>query len=185
MRHPKGGGNRLSAGVPPTLKQLMTTEQHASFHGHRPWPVEDPDWYGRVPPDDEYWRRVQHIMRHGLLCKVQLWVNSRNQESRSPLIGLKVTPLEQAPTNAPADHTGTWHISVAKHNYSRYSPQLEAAFGKRYKEPRILRLWFSRIGNNAVSYLDRYKDPIATDPVVQDLHRWGYPDDPMGLHVTF
>ena len=169
----------------PTLKMLMLAEQHAARHGRRPYPVEDPDWYGRVPPDDEFWRRHAHIMQHGLLCKIQLWASARNTEEDSPLIGLKVTPLEQAHTNAPADHTGVWHISVAKHNYSRWSRQLEAAFNKKYKEPRILRLWFSYIGQNAVSYLDRTRDPIASDPVVQDLHRWGYPDDPNGLHVTF
>ena len=166
----------------PSLSTLARQEIVAAKRGQRPQIPDDTDWsLRRAPPDDEFEHRKQRIYGNGLLCKVQLWTAGNNLYPENPLIGLKVTPLEQPITNAPALHTKVWHISVAFKD-PRNAP-LEKAFAKKYKEPRVLRLWFSRIGHNAVSEL-HYRDPIASDPVVQALHQAShYKNRP--LHITF
>ena len=98
----------------PSLSTLARQEIVAAKRGQRPQIPDDPDWsLRRAPPDDEFERRKQKISGKGLLCKVLLWTSGNNAYPENPLIGLKVIPLEQAVTNAPALHTKVWHISVA------------------------------------------------------------------------
>ena len=93
---------------------LARQEIVAARRGQRPQVPDDTDWsLRRAPPDDEFEHRKQRIYGNGLLCKVQLWTAGNNAYPDNPLIGLKVTPLEQPITNAPALHTKVWHISVA------------------------------------------------------------------------
>jgi len=166
----------------PSLSVLARQEIMAAKRGQRPPVPDDTDWsLRRAPPDDEFERRKQKISGNGLLCKVQLWTAGNNAYPENPLIGLKVVPLEQAVTNAPALHTKVWHISVAFKDKKNES--LERAFAKKYKEPKVLRLWFSRIGHNAVSEL-HHRDPIASDPIVQALHKASYYRN-RPLHITF
>ena len=166
----------------PGLSTLARQEIIAAKRGQRPQIPDDPDWsLRRAPPDDEFERRKQKISCKGLLCKVLLWTSGNNAYPENPLIGLKVIPLEQAVTNAPALHTKDWHISVSFRDPK--NAHLERAFAKKYKEPKVLRLWFSRIGHNAVSEL-HHRDPIASDPIVQALHQASYYRN-RPLHVTF
>ena len=171
------------ASANPPLSVQTRREIIAAKRGMRPEPPEDNDWsLRRAPPDVEYDRRRTKIYSKGLLCKVKLWSSGNNRYPEHPLIGLQVVPLEQTVTNAPATHTGVWHISVAfKHPENA---RLERAFAKAYKEPKILRLWFNNIGENAVSKLHR-RDPIASDPVVQALHQACRHYRDRDLHITF
>ena len=173
---------RKSPSLSLSLSTLARQEIVAAKRGQRTQIPDDTDWsLRRAPPDDEFERRKQKISNKGLLCKVQLWTAGNNAYPENPLIGLKVIPLEQTVTNAPALHTKVWHISVAFKDPKNAS--LERAFAKKYKEPKILRLWFSRIGHNAVSEL-HHSDPIASDPVVQALHQASYYRS-RKLHITF
>ena len=174
--------SRKKPSLSPSLSTLARQEVVAAKRGQRPQIPDDTDWsLTRAPPDDEFERRREKISNKGLLCKVQLWTAGNNAYPENPLIGLQVIPLEQTVTNAPALHTKVWHISVAFKDPKNAS--LERAFAKKYKEPKILRLWFSRIGHNAVSEL-HYRDPIASDPVVQALHQASYYRS-RKLHITF
>ena len=157
-------------------------EIDAAREGGRPDIEEDNDWYGRAPPDDEFQRRRNRIETRGLLCRVRLWVSGNNNYPEHPLLGLQVEPIEPSLMNEPATHSGVWHISVAFH--SPENRELERAFVARYGGARTVRLLFTRVEWNAVCYLDPVRDPIASDPVVQNLQRASYYHD-RPLHITF
>ena len=157
-------------------------EIEAARGGGRPGTEEDTDWYGRAPQDEEFMRRRQKIEDRGLLCRVRLWVTGDNNNPENPLLGLQVVPVEQSLTNAPATHSGVWHISVAFH--STENKELERAFIAKYSAPRKLRLFFDHIAWNGVSRLDPERDPIASDPVVKNLHQASYYRQRQ-LHISF
>jgi len=157
-------------------------EIRAAQEGKRPELENDTDWYGRAPQDEEFQQRKQQIEDRGLLCRVLPWVSGMNAYPDEPLLGLQVVPLEEALTNAPATHSKVWHISVAFH--STENKELESAFIARYSAPRRVCLRFNRIGWNGVSDLDPVWDPIASDPVVKNLHQASY-YRLKPLHVTF
>jgi len=157
-------------------------EIRAAQEGRRPELENDTDWYGRAPQDEDFQRRKQQIEDRGLLCQVLPWVSGDNSYPDEPLLGLQVVPIEEALTNAPATHSKVWHISVAFH--STENKELESAFIARYSVPRRLRLLFNRIGWNGVSDLDPVRDPIASDPVVKNLHQASYYKR-KPLHICF
>ena len=166
----------------PPLSVLTRREIMAAKRGLRSEIPTDDDWsLRRAPPNVEFDRRKLRIYDRGLLCKIKLWTSGNNNYPENPLIGFQVIPLEQTITNAPAAHTKDWHISVAFKDPK--NAHLERAFAKAYKEPRIVRLWFSNIGDNAVSQLHA-RDPIASDPIVQALHQASYYRN-RDLHITF
>ena len=150
------------------------------------WPSlpDDPDWYGRAPDDDEYQRRKQHLLQHGLLCRVKTSIGGSSAYPMVPLLSLQVIPLEVPLMIKPAKHNRVWHISIGFHNVNNRS--LEEAFFEKYGTWTTVRLRFEHINDQAFAALDTSSCPIATDPIIQAMHQAPgnyYKNRP--LHISF
>ena len=169
--------------VPPKdVNKRLAEERDAARAGYRQSGAARP-WEERAPPDEDYDRLARELERTGLWAVVRLWVSGNSDWPENPLMGLEVRPLRGENTLMHrAPNFGTpWHISVGFANNPPTEAQL--AFAERYKRPRIVNLQFKRINDTAYAELDTERDPVATDPIVQAVHRNGhYKDRP--LHIS-
>ena len=164
-------------------RKLESVQREAS-QGKWPSLPEDKDWYGRAPDDNEYQKRKQHLLEHGLLCRVKTSIGGSSTYPMEPLLSLQVIPLETPLMLKPAKHNPAWHISIGFHN--RNNRHFETAFFEKYGFWKDVRLQFWSINDQAYAQLDTNKCPIATDPVIRALHQAPgnhYKDRP--LHVSF
>ena len=147
--------------------------------------LRDVEWYDRLHPGFTYdylWKRIQD---HGIdvECSV-VWLTSletphdpRNSGyPEYPLLAIQVTPVpgQYFPTRRPTNVWGPWHVSICYKSDPYTTHDLAYLINKF--DNKVVRL----VLEPAETYegtrldLDRNRDPIASDPVVQKLHDNGY-----------
>ena len=169
--------------VPPKdLRKRLEEERGAARAGYRKAGAAR-TWEERAPPDEDYDRLARDLERTGLRAVVRLWISGNSDWPENPIIGLEVRPLRGENTLMHrAPNFGTpWRISIG---FAKNPPTEEqVAFAEHYRRPRVVNLQIKRINYTGYAELDTERDPIATDPIVQAVHRNSfYKDRP--LHIS-
>ena len=138
--------------------------------------VED-DWYTRAPPDDEYRERAEKMRWEGVDAHVGYW---STEGYNGNWYGVKVDPIppSQFATNFPA-RGGVWHVTLGKTNW--LGPQQDKQLKRlqaRFSTPQRMSLHLGRSNDRGHAPL-YHTDPLANDPLVNDLNIMGRP-----LHVS-
>ena len=126
------------------------------------------------------WDIVRDNFRQ-LRCRIRAEYLGSNAHPNNPLLVLAVYPMQILPVRGQGDPDIPWHISL-----SFYDPERKPEFTaveQKYGQSRIVTLegWIQ----GSTFQLDPMLCPIASDPVVRNLHAADpyYGDAP--LHVSF
>ncbi len=161
---------------------MLQLEREQAALQNRPWGA-GVRWQKRAMDNDVFAQHQLDLKKNGLLARISLFINAKNDNPNNVLIGLKIVPQEPIMTLLPP-WTGTpWHISIGFSNDDGSLSPEALAFINKYNTTRDLRLKIHYVGDNAVTEL-AYDDPIASDPIVRAFHdsSW-YHDRP--YHITF
>ena len=113
--------------VPPQASpmELVAAEIKEALAGQRaPRELEIP-WYNRAPDDETFVSRCKRIEEKGLSAMVSLFVSGNSQTPDTPLLGLRVVPLESAPTSSPLSREDTEFVDVLTVGTGDKTPDLD------------------------------------------------------------
>ena len=136
----------------------------------------------RYAPDINWWNRQHHrwtyreiwdhIRQHGLDVHTQVEWTSTLEHPDWQLLTIRITPLpgHVMPTTRPINPWTNWHFSICYQKDPMTDGDLDYILHKY--DNHTFRLILAPLDHPDGSQLelDRQRDPIASDPVVQRLH---------------
>ena len=167
-------------------RQRLATEEHtrdliAADYRYEP----DIPWERRQHRNWTYEEVMDHIHQHGLEVQTQVEWTTTLEHPGWHLLTLRITPLHGniMPTRRTINPWTNWHFSICYQTDPMTDGDLDYIINKY--DNHNFRLILAPPGphDGTMLVLDKNRDPIASDPVIQRLHDAGsYYDRP--YHIS-
>ena len=165
---------------------------HQAYELHRakaPEPEWPPDlsWEERMPPDDEYRARSDRLVRYGIQVHTQVRLDTATRANPLLLILVDKLPDWNASdwvSNATVNPSVHRHVSIVHWDDMETVPDWRNKLESLYEkfDDKHMRLYGTRVTSGGTLVLDPKKDPIASDPIVQEFHNKNLKWNPVHTH---
>ena len=155
-------------------------------HPYVAWEHDDIDWGDRMPPREEYDKRSEKLLRLGI--QVRTRVKFDTFTPKNPLLVIEVDKLPEWNytdwvSNATINPSVHRHVSIIYWDDLVKIDDWEHKVDELYKKFDHKNLWLygNWVTNGGTLVLDPERDPIASDPIVQEFHstmkKWNKDED--------